>query len=67
MTQIPKEHNPNIKMVHHLNPGQEFMHDGQRYKKIEDERLSCCKVNNCLRVSDNVKTMIVPATNVEIV
>ena len=67
MTSIPKTNDPNRKMLHTLAPGEQFIHNGEKYTRIADERLCCCKVNNCIKLSDNSKTMIVPATNVEVV
>jgi len=48
--------------------GTKFIHDGQEYTKIADERINCCKVNNAV-LSNNPthKVMIVPAHEVEVV
>ena len=48
--------------------GTKFVHDGQQYTKIADERINCCKVNNAVLVDNPVqKVMIVPVNEVEVV
>ena len=48
--------------------GTKFIHDGQEYTKIADERINCCRVNNAVLSSNPAhKVMIVPANEVEVV
>jgi len=48
--------------------GTRFKTDNKEYVKIQDERLSCCKVLNAALISDSTKkTFIVPITEVEVV
>lgn len=44
-----------------------FKLDNQEYIKIQDERISCCKVLNAKLVSTNEKVQITPITEVEVI
>lgn len=47
--------------------GSKFFTDGQRYEKITDERISCCKVINAKLVTDNnQKIQVLPLTEVQV-
>lgn len=49
-----------------LQVGDSFKHEGIVYKKIPDERISCCRVNNAQQINDpNTKVQIVPIAEVE--
>lgn len=51
-----------------ISVGTVFNHEGKQYKKIADQRISCCKVLNAELSNDSTKkTFIVPVTEVEIV
>ena len=51
-----------------ISVGTKFVHDGQQYTKIADERINCCKVNNAVLVDNPAqKVMIVPANEVVVV
>lgn len=44
-----------------------FLWNGIPYKKIPDERVSCCNINNAAMVDDPTKkTKIIPNTEVEV-
>lgn len=49
---------------HELKVGDRFMIDNIEYERINDERISCCKVLNALNKTTNEKLMIVPVTEV---
>lgn len=51
-----------------LSIGTKLTHNGIEYIKIEDERVSCCRVNNAVMTSDpSKKTQINNLTEVEII
>ena len=41
MTSIPKTNDFNIKMLHTLAPGEQFIHNEKKYTRIADEIFSC--------------------------
>jgi hypothetical protein len=47
--------------------GQEFIHEGKTYQKIQMEKISCCKFFNALNKETNQKTGIKPHLQVELV
>lgn len=52
---------------HELKVGDKFLIDHIEHERINDERISCCKVLNALNKSTNEKVMIIPITEVSIV
>lgn len=44
--------------------GERFSFNNETYTKIEEERVSCCKVLNALQESNNEKVMIKPLDEV---
>ena len=48
--------------------GTVFIHENQEYVKINDIRVTCCKVHNCKLTTDAaVKGFVVPVHEVEVV
>ena len=55
-----------IKRFVDIQVGDSFKHEGIVYKKIPDERISCCRVNNAQQINDPAtKVQIVPIAEVE--
>ncbi len=52
---------------HELKVGDKFLLDNTEYERINDERISCCKVLNALNKTTNEKVMIVPVTEVGLI
>jgi hypothetical protein len=51
-----------------LSIGTKVVYNGIEYIKIEDERVSCCRVNNAVMSSDpSKKTQINTATEVDVI
>ena len=46
--------------------GTNFVWHNVEYSKIADERISCCKVLNAVRLDSGEKIMIAPIENVEV-
>tara|TARA_B100001564_G_C20267615_1_gene502225 strand:+ start:216 stop:401 length:186 start_codon:yes stop_codon:yes gene_type:complete len=50
-----------------VSVGTVFTHEGQEYVKIDDIRVTCCKVHNCKLTSNSaVKGFVVPIHEVEV-
>lgn len=49
---------------HELAVGTNFSIDNEQYTRIVDERISCCKVYNAIKLSTNEKVQIIPITEV---
>ena len=49
---------------HELVVGDKFIIENVEYTRINDERISCCKVLNAVRNDNQEKTQIVPITEV---
>lgn len=47
--------------------GSKFKVNNEEYTKINPEKVSCCRTNNALKLSDSSKTMVKPDTEVEVV
>jgi len=48
--------------------GTKFKTDNKEYIKIQDERISCCKLFNAVLATDSTKKhFIIPITEVEVV
>ena len=47
--------------------GSKFVFNSEEYTKINPEKVSCCRTNNAVKLSDNSKNMIKPDTEVEVV
>ncbi len=54
------------KLFKDLNIGEKFIYNNETYIKAEDERVSCCKVLNALKESNNEKVMITPLQEVQV-
>jgi hypothetical protein len=55
-----------IKKFMDVQVGDSFKYEGIVYKKIPDERISCCRVNNAQQTNDPAtKVQIVPIAEVE--
>jgi hypothetical protein len=54
------------KLFKDLNIGEKFVYNNETYIKTEDERVSCCKVLNALKESNNEKIMITPLQEVQV-
>lgn len=52
------------KLFKDLAVGEKFILNNENYTKVEDERISCCKVLNAVKENDNQKIMITPLTEV---
>ena len=51
-----------------IEVGTEFIHENQRYVKIKNKQITCCKVLNARKLDEtNKEVMIVPITEVEVV
>lgn len=44
-----------------------FSYNGEQFKKIKPEKVTCCRTNNALKISNNEKVMIKKNPDVEIV
>jgi hypothetical protein len=49
-----------------LQVGNKFTKDSIEFVRIDDERVSCCKVFNSRNTSTNEKVMILPLDEVEV-
>lgn len=49
-----------------LQVGDKFIKDSVEFLRIEDERVSCCKVFNCQNTSTHEKAMTLPLDEVEV-
>lgn len=54
-----------MKPLSEIAVGSTFVHNSTEYKRIEDLRVSCCRVVNCVRVSDGSNEFVAPNTLVE--
>lgn len=54
------------KLFKDLNIGEKFSYNNEIYTKVEDERISCCKVLNALKEINNEKVMITPLQEVQV-
>lgn len=45
--------------------GNKFLYNGVEYKRIEDVRVSCCRVVNCINIADGSNQYVPPNSNVE--
>lgn len=56
-----------IKKFMDVDVGAQFKIGDINYTKIQDERISCCKVNNAVKSDDpNSKIQVLPITEVEV-
>jgi hypothetical protein len=56
-----------VKQFKDLQIEEVFTWNGIQYKKIPDEKVSCCYVNNAAMVDDPTKkTRVIPITEVEV-
>jgi hypothetical protein len=56
-----------LKPFKDLAVGDEFTWNGIGYKKIPDEKVNCCNINNAAMIDDNTKkTRVIPNTEVEV-
>ncbi len=49
-----------------LNVGEKFIYNSIGYTRIEDERVSCCHVNNAINNETQEKIMVIPLENVTV-
>lgn len=54
------------KVFKDLNVGEKFSYNNEIYTKVEDERVSCCKVLNAVKETNNEKVMITPLQEVQV-
>lgn len=54
-----------MKPLSEVSVGKKFVHNGVEYRRIEDIRVSCCRVVNCVNLADGSNQFIQPNTNVE--
>lgn len=54
-----------MKPLSEIAVGSTFVHNGVEYKRIEDVRVSCCRVVNCVKLADGSNEFIAPDTTVE--
>lgn len=54
------------KLFKDLTVGEKFLYVNETYTKVEDDRVSCCKVLNALKETTNEKVMITPLQEVQV-
>lgn len=54
-----------MKQLSEIAVGTKFIYNGVEYRRIEDIRVSCCRVVNCVNLADGTNQFVAPNTNVE--
>jgi hypothetical protein len=53
------------KLLSEVAVGVKFSVNGTEYRRIEDVRVSCCRVVNCVNLADGSNQFVPPNTTVE--
>ena len=54
------------KLFKDLSIGEKFSYNNEIYTKVEEDRVSCCKVLNAVKDTTNEKVMITPLQEVQV-
>lgn len=55
-------------MFHEISVGQKFSVDGVQYEKVQEERISCCKIKrNAIKLDDNTGAVIGARQSIDLI